>query len=288
MHWISGSVLALGLLAASMGPVAAQRGGGHFGGGSHAPSASFGGGHFGGGHFGGGHFGGGSFHGFHGGGFRHGSHSFFGLSLGFGFGYPYYDYYPYYGYPYIYYPYSYYPDYYPYVPDDAPPPSYPDDPGPYVAPPPPQSQGDSNGDNDYYLYRHSYHNQEHSSEYKKVPGLTDAVEDIEAAFRNGDMDRLEKHVVATDTLTILSRGHDDRTVTGKAYLDTTRAAMPDMHTVRFELNDGVPAATRDTWVLSGVHVVRDHSGKTVTYYVSFNLKKQDDDWFITQVRADRM
>ncbi len=289
-YWLSGSALALGLLAGSVGAASAQRMGFHG-----ASGGGFHGGIRGGFHTGPSFHGGGSFRTYRPGGF-------YGGHFGFGYRRPFHRFY--YGpsfflsfgaYPFFY---SDYPYYYPYYdPYDYTYPYYDGD--PYYTPPPapqssyrvgektpttpPQDEANAEDQNDYYLNSHP----ERSAEVQQEPGLSQAITDIQLAFRSGDISLLERHVEATENLTILSRGHAPRTMKGSDYLDKTSDALPKMQTERFDLTHA-QRMDDDTWSVSGTHAVRGANGKVQEFHIRFTLKKRDAGWYITQVSADRM
>jgi hypothetical protein len=189
---------------------------------------------------------------------------FFGLS----FGFPYYGYYP----PVYYAPdYYYYPAYPPKVVYNV----YPDYRPSYA--PPSRKAGRDDAD-EYYLNRRP-------SPLRQDTALAQAVNDIQTAFRTGDITPLEPHVIAADKLIVQSQGRTRRTLTGSEYLDMTREALKEMHTVRFML-DQVEPGSNGAQLVYGTHVLRGDDGKEKVFRVSFVLKKSADKWIITEVSAD--
>jgi hypothetical protein len=138
-------------------------------------------------------------------------------------------------------------------------------------------------DSDYYLFREPAT----SDDIRKEPGLKEAISDIEKAFREGDISLLERHVVPGDTLTVLSRGRASRSLSGSDYLKKTQQAFSNTESLRYDLNSVEPASA-GTWSVSGTHVLRGKSGRSLRYHVGFLLKKQGDTWVITQVSADAL
>ena len=120
---------------------------------------------------------------------------------------------------------------------------------------------------------------------EKDPTLSQAVADIERAFRNGDLRPLESHIVARENLALSSKGHSRKSITGETYLELTRDALANLKTTKFELPNAEPASNGAVMVY-GTHVIRAEDGKSVAFSVSFVLKKRGEQWFITEVSAD--
>ncbi|HZO86864.1 MAG TPA: hypothetical protein VFB38_00890 [Chthonomonadaceae bacterium] len=146
--------------------------------------------------------------------------------------------------------------------------------------PPPSTEPGPEEESDYYLYKPPRRSAVPSQE----PGLKQAISEIETAFRNGDIVPLERHILPTKTLTVTARGRAPYSLTGRAYLDQTRAAFKEMGTVRYDL-DQVEPAGENAWSVSGTHVLRSKEGKTQQFRVGFVLKKQGDTWIITEASA---
>jgi hypothetical protein len=132
-------------------------------------------------------------------------------------------------------------------------------------------------DNDYYLNRRA-------RAPKLDVSLSDAIDDIESAFRTKNADLLAKHVVDSYEVAILAKGHDRCTMKGSEYLSVTRGAFRDMDTVSFSLPN-VASDSYGAYRVSGTHVVH-HAGGDRTYDVTFLLRKHDGKWMIAEVSAN--
>jgi hypothetical protein len=137
---------------------------------------------------------------------------------------------------------------------------------------------DDGSDNDYYLHRKP-------GAAQKDAGLTQAVADIEAAFRTGDMKRLERHIDRNGTMTIQSLGRTRQQIAATDYLQMTGDALKVMKTSRYNL-DKVEPASNGNYLVFGKHVVRGEDGGEKTFNVGFVLEKKGDNWLIKEVSAD--
>jgi hypothetical protein len=146
---------------------------------------------------------------------------------------------------------------------------------------PASSRGSTFDDSSYYLHKRA----KPKTAVEKDPLLAEAVADIEYTFRSGEIARLEKHIVATDTLTIQAKGRTRKPLAASAYLQMTREALADMKTTRYELNKVEPASN-GAWMVYGTHVLRNEDGKDKTFSVAFVLKKSGDKYVVTEVSAD--
>jgi hypothetical protein len=126
---------------------------------------------------------------------------------------------------------------------------------------------------DYYLS---------GASWRRDRDLVRAVEDIEDAFRSGDIEALVDHVDTGARIAVFNREKYQYSLSSNDYLDMTRDAMRDMDTVRFDLVR-VREKRSGACVASGVHEYRDGDGATKRVLVSFGLERRDGRWVITQV-----
>lgn len=131
---------------------------------------------------------------------------------------------------------------------------------------------------DYYLNRKP-------GPLQQDPALAEAVRNIEASFRTGDITMLEKHVVPTDKIVVQSQGRTRRSISAADYLKMTREALQVMKTARYTLNQVEPGS-QGTWMVYGTHVLRGEDGAEKTFNVGFVLKRRGDGWAIAEVSAD--
>lgn len=120
---------------------------------------------------------------------------------------------------------------------------------------------------------------------EKDPSLSQAVANIERAFRTGDIKTLEPHVVRNENLILASKGQTRKPLSGDTYLELTRDALKNMKTLKFELASAEPASNGAVLVY-GTHVLQAEDGKGLSFSVGFVLKKRGDQWFISEVSAD--
>lgn len=159
-----------------------------------------------------------------------------------------------------------------------------DDQAPYAsrrAPPPLKTAEDDS--NDYYLNRKT-------SPLRKDPGLALAVRDIETAFRNADIRLIEKHLDASEKLTLMAMGRSRRQLEVSTYLEMTKDAFSNIKTVSYNL-DKVEPASGGAWMAYGKHVLKGDDSAQQIFNVGFVLKKTTDAngaerWLITEVSAD--
>ena len=139
----------------------------------------------------------------------------------------------------------------------------------------------SDDDAGYYLHQKP----KPKTAVEKDPSLSQAVANIERAFRTGDTRSLEPHVVRNENLTLASKGQTRKPLSGETYLELTRDALKNMKTLRFELPNAEPASNGAVLVF-GTHVLQAEDGKGLTFSVGFVLKKRGDQWVISEVSAD--
>ena len=146
---------------------------------------------------------------------------------------------------------------------------------------PRSTRRDSGDDSSYYLHQKP----REKTLVVKDPSLSQAVADIERAFRNGDIRSLEPHVSPRENLALVTKGQSRKPLSGEAYLQLTRDALKNLRTLKFELPNAEPASNGAVMVF-GTHVIKAEDGKSISFSVSFVLKKRLDQWLITEVGAD--
>ena len=146
---------------------------------------------------------------------------------------------------------------------------------------PPQSRSANPDDSEYYLHKKA----KPKTALEKDPLLAEAVADIEAAFRTANAARLEKHIVATDMLTLQAKGRTRKPLAAAVYLQMTKEAFTDMKTLKYDLSSVEPASN-GAWLVYGTHVLRTEEGAQKTFNVAFVLKKRGEAYVITEVSAD--
>lgn len=144
------------------------------------------------------------------------------------------------------------------------------------------SRGPSNDADTYYLNRKP-------TPQQRDPGLAQAIDDIENAFRRGDIALIEKHLDPGGKLTLMTEGRTRQPLAVPLYEQMTKDALASMHTVSYSL-DHVEPASNGGWLVYGRHVLRTDNGGQQTFNVSFVLMKvagpQGDRWIIQEVSAD--
>ena len=140
---------------------------------------------------------------------------------------------------------------------------------------------DSDDDAGYYLHQKP----RAKTLVEKDPSLSQAVANIERAFRSGDIRSLEPHVSLRENLALVTKGQSRKPLSGEAYLELTRDALKNLRTLKFELPNAEPASNGAMMVF-GTHVIKAEDGKSISFSVSFVLRKRGDQWVITEVSAD--
>jgi hypothetical protein len=141
-----------------------------------------------------------------------------------------------------------------------------------------QTRDEDEAADDYYLNRKP-------GPLQKDPALAEAIRDIEASFRTGDVTMLERHVVPTDRVVVQSQGRTRRSISAADYLKMTQEALQVMKTARYTLNHVEPGS-KGTWMVYGTHALRGEDGEEKAFNVGFVLKKRGDGWAIAEVSAD--
>src|SRR5687768_13275781 len=139
----------------------------------------------------------------------------------------------------------------------------------------------SDDDASYYLHQKP----KSRTMVEKDPSLSQAVANIERAFRTGDLRSLEQHVNPKENLTLASKGQTRKPLLGETYLELTRDALKNMKTLKFELGSAEPASNGAVLVY-GTHVLQAEDGKGLSFSVGFVLKKRGEQWLINEVSAD--
>jgi hypothetical protein len=131
---------------------------------------------------------------------------------------------------------------------------------------------------EYYLHRKP-------TPQQKDPSLSQAVTDIENAFRTGNTASLERHIDVKETLTLQIKDTNRKPLPAADYLAMTRDALKVMNTVEYKLNHVEPASN-GAMMVYGNHVVRGDQGVEKVFNVGFILQKRGETWMITEVSAE--
>ena len=118
----------------------------------------------------------------------------------------------------------------------------------------------------------------------KDPALSEAVSDIELAFRRNDIAKLEKHLDKTAQITLQAGGRSRQPLKAADYVQMTTEAFKSMKTMKYELT-GVEPGSNGAWMVFGQHVIQTEDGDKI-FNVGFVLKKSGDRYVITEVTAD--
>ena len=106
--------------------------------------------------------------------------------------------------------------------------------------------------------------------------LAEAVKDIAAAFRTGEIASLEKHTPATGMIVLQNKGRTRQNMAVASYLEMTREAVKSMKTVTYTLPNVEPASN-GAWLVYGTHVIRSEDGSPRAFNVGFVLKKSGEE-----------
>jgi hypothetical protein len=112
--------------------------------------------------------------------------------------------------------------------------------------------------------------------------LDNAVADIDAAWKTGDIQMLAKHIRRDARVAVYLRGKYQYSLDAGDYLDMTRDAFRATRTVSFTL-DKVQRKEKGVYTVSGRHTYMDQKDKNHTVLVNYVLEKGDDEYYITQV-----
>ncbi|NLH99063.1 MAG: hypothetical protein GX446_06175 [Chthonomonadales bacterium] len=112
--------------------------------------------------------------------------------------------------------------------------------------------------------------------------LRRAIEDLEDAFRYGDIGTLTYLTEPGVDIAIFSKGRYQYSLTANDYLDMTRDFMVGADTVRFDVFRA-RRRSNDVCTLSAKHTYRGRDGQTRVVYLSFVLERFGRSWAITQV-----
>jgi hypothetical protein len=117
---------------------------------------------------------------------------------------------------------------------------------------------------------------------RKDTVIDGAVSDLNAAWQNGDVQALSKHIRQKARIAVYLRGKYQYSLDAGDYLDMTRDAFHATKTVSFKL-DNVERKENGVYTVSGHHTYTDQKGKDHTVLVSYVLEKTGDEYYITQV-----
>jgi hypothetical protein len=130
-------------------------------------------------------------------------------------------------------------------------------------------------DGDYYLS---------SSAWRRDSDFQRTIDDIEDAFRNGDIELLAEHVSNSTKIAIYNSEKYEYSLDGNDYLDMTRDALKSMDTVRFDLYR-IRERRPGVYVASGAHEYKNSKGDMKRVLISIGLERRDGRWIITQIRT---
>ncbi|HLJ56514.1 MAG TPA: nuclear transport factor 2 family protein [Chthonomonadaceae bacterium] len=114
------------------------------------------------------------------------------------------------------------------------------------------------------------------------PGLANAVDELREAFGNGNIDALVTLVDPRSQIAVYLRGNYDYSLDANDYLDLTRDAMRNTHTVEFDITR-IHQVARNVYTVSGKHLYEDERGEVRKVYVSYVLENINGEWTLTQV-----
>jgi len=115
--------------------------------------------------------------------------------------------------------------------------------------------------------------------------LKAAVDDIQKAWQDRDIQFLVKHIRNDSQIAVYLRGKYQYSLDSGDYVDMTRDAFRATKTVKFVL-DGVQGKADGVYVVTGHHVYQDKDGAEHTVHISYVLERADDSYYITQVGTD--
>ncbi len=138
--------------------------------------------------------------------------------------------------------------------------------------------GPDDEDSAYYLHRKP-------GPTSADPALAEAVADIQAAFRSGNVAGIEKHVRPTDQLVLQSKGRNRTPILGSAYLQMTRDALQELNTAKYSLDKFEPGSG-GAWIVTGTHSMRGEDGAEKSFKVGFVLKKRTGAYWIAELIAE--
>ncbi len=120
---------------------------------------------------------------------------------------------------------------------------------------------------------------------KPDDGLKAAVDDIQKAWQDRNIQLLVKHLRSDAQVAVYLRGKYQYSLDSGDYGDMTRDAFHATKTVSFTL-DGVQRKEDGVYVVTGRHLYKDKDGAEHTVHVSYVLERTDGGYYITQVGTD--
>ena len=117
---------------------------------------------------------------------------------------------------------------------------------------------------------------------QREPGLVNAIEEVEEAFRGANIDSMVALIDPDSDISIFLNGKYQYSMAANDYIDLTRDAIDSTRTVSFDLTS-LHKRANGIYVAAGQHVYVDQSGRNRTVYVSFVLEDVDGQWTLTQV-----
>jgi hypothetical protein len=111
--------------------------------------------------------------------------------------------------------------------------------------------------------------------------LRDTMDDIRAAWMNGDGGLLLQHVNDAYPVRILQKGDYKYSLEPEDYRDITKDALNRVQTISFDWTD-VDRSASDLVVLEAKHTFRDPDGDSHTIRLNYTVEKSRGSWWITQ------
>jgi hypothetical protein len=123
---------------------------------------------------------------------------------------------------------------------------------------------------------------DHSDLNDSQPGLVNAVDELSETFQNGNIDALATLISPNVSISVYLRGKYKYSLASSDFVDLTRDAIMNTHTVSFNLTT---LFQRESGVFcaSGTQVYTDRNGANRTVYVSYVLQDFSGQWTLTQV-----
>jgi hypothetical protein len=116
----------------------------------------------------------------------------------------------------------------------------------------------------------------------KDAALDGTLADIATAWTGGNVQKLAAHIQSDSKIAVYLRGRYQYSLDSSDYLDMTRDALRNTKTVSFTL-DNVERKQDGLYTVTGKHVYKDERGRDITVNVTYVLKKDGDQYYITQV-----
>jgi len=113
----------------------------------------------------------------------------------------------------------------------------------------------------------------------QTSGLDAATEDLKAAWANGNMDLIARHIDPNAKVAVYMNGGYLYSLSGTDFSNMTRDAMKHIRTVSFTI-DKVEQRSDGAYTLTGTHQFYDVNEKLKTVAVDFTLSQMGGKWII--------